>query len=129
MGHSASKNTKINKNRNRQKMFRIGISLGQNDLNVEGHLQMGYNSKTIKNYNKLVETQPVETEATEENHEMLRRKNNVCFIQGVIVNMDDYLMSVYYDPKRSAGFSRAVARTLIGGVFIHIFMFCPTSFC
>ena len=24
--------------------------------------------------------------------------------------------------------SRAVARTLIGGVYIHIFMFCPTSF-
>ena len=24
--------------------------------------------------------------------------------------------------------TRAVARTLIGGVFIHIFMFCPTSF-
>ena len=22
----------------------------------------------------------------------------------------------------------AVARTLIGGMFIHIFMFCPTSF-
>ena len=24
--------------------------------------------------------------------------------------------------------NRAVARTLIGGVHIHIFMFCPTSF-
>ena len=43
-------------------MFRIGISIGRNDLNVEGHLQMGYNSKTIKNYNKPVETQPVETQ-------------------------------------------------------------------
>ena len=37
-------------------MFRIDISLGRNDLNVEGHLQMGYNSKTIKNYNRPVET-------------------------------------------------------------------------
>ena len=46
-------------------MLRTGITLGQNDLNVEEHLQMGYNSKTIKNYNKPVETQPVETEATE----------------------------------------------------------------
>ena len=44
-------------------MFRIGIS--RNDLNVEGHLQMGYNSKTIKNYNKPVETQPVETQLVE----------------------------------------------------------------
>ena len=65
MGHSASKNPKINKNHNRQKMFRIGISIGRNDLNVEGHLQMGYNSKTIKNYNKPVETQPVPTQLIE----------------------------------------------------------------
>ena len=41
------------------------ISIGRNDLNVEGHLQMGYNSKTIKNYNKPVETQPVETQPVE----------------------------------------------------------------
>ena len=66
MGHSASKNPKINKNHNRQKMFRIGISIGRNDLNVEGHLQMCYNSKTIKNYNKPVETQLVETQVTQE---------------------------------------------------------------
>ena len=38
-------------------MFRVGISVGRNDLNVEGHLQMGYSSKTIKNYNKPFETQ------------------------------------------------------------------------
>ena len=31
-------------------MFRIGISVGRNDLNLEGHLQMGYNSKILKNY-------------------------------------------------------------------------------
>ena len=71
MGHSVSKNPKINKNNNGQKMFRIGISVCRNDLNVEGHLQMGYNSKTIKNYNKpvktqLVETQPVQTQVTQE---------------------------------------------------------------
>ena len=65
MGHSVSKNQKINKNHNWQKMFRIGISLGRNDLNVEGHLQMGYNSKTIKNYNKPVEIQPVQTQMTQ----------------------------------------------------------------
>ena len=66
MGHSASKNPKINKNHSRQKMFRKGLSIGRNDLNVEGHLQMGYNSKTIKNYNKPIETQPLQTQITKE---------------------------------------------------------------
>jgi hypothetical protein len=52
MGSFQSKNDKIkrDKNHNRQKMFKLGISFGRNDLNLEGHLQMGYNSKTIKNY-------------------------------------------------------------------------------
>ena len=52
MGQFTSKrhNPKINKNHNRQKMFRFGISFGHNDLNRKEHLQMGYNSKTIKNY-------------------------------------------------------------------------------
>ena len=56
----------MNKNHNRLKMFKIGISFGRNDLNLEGHLQMGYNSKTIKNYSgptdaQTIETQPVES--------------------------------------------------------------------
>ncbi len=42
MGNSASKKPKINKSHNKQKMFRIGINVGRNDLNLEGHLQMGY---------------------------------------------------------------------------------------
>ena len=51
-------------------MFRIGISVGRNDRNVEGHLQMGYNnSKTIKNYNKPVETQPVQPQEEPPNGE------------------------------------------------------------
>ena len=33
-----------------------------------------------------------------------------------------------HDVMWRAVVDRAVARTLIGGVFIHIFMFCPTSF-
>ena len=37
-------------------MFRFGISFGRNDLNPEGDLQMGYNSKTVTNY------KPVESE-------------------------------------------------------------------
>ena len=44
---------KRDKNHNRQKMFRLGISFGRNDLNLEGHLQMGYNSRTIKNYGQV----------------------------------------------------------------------------
>ena len=58
MGQFTNKrhNPKINKNHNRQKMFRFGISFGRNDLNLEGHLQMGYNSKTVKNH------KPVENE-------------------------------------------------------------------
>ena len=66
MGHSASKNPKINENHNRQKMFKIGISFGRNDLNLEGHLQMGYNSKTIKNYNKPFEAQSVHAQMTQD---------------------------------------------------------------
>ena len=69
MGQSGSKNPKTNKNHNRQKMFRIGISVGRNDLNVEGHLQVGYNSKTIKNYNKTVETQPIQLQEEPPNGE------------------------------------------------------------
>ena len=73
---SMSKNPKINKNHNRQKMFRIGISIGRNDLNVEGHLQMGYNSKTIKNYNKPVETQLFPPRCSEYN--LRNSLNKVC---------------------------------------------------
>ena len=31
-------------------MFRLGISFGRNDLNLEAHLQAGYTSKTVKTY-------------------------------------------------------------------------------
>jgi hypothetical protein len=50
MGHSHSKGPKFNKNHNKQKMFRIGMSAGRNYLNLEEHVQVGYCSKTIKNY-------------------------------------------------------------------------------
>ncbi len=53
MGHTASKNPKINKDHNKQKMFRIGL---------EGHLQAGYSSKTIKNY------KPIENASTNDEH-------------------------------------------------------------
>ena len=51
--HSKSDKIKRDKNHNRQKMFKFGVSFGRNDLNLEGHLQMGYNSKTIKNYGPI----------------------------------------------------------------------------
>ena len=63
MGHSASKNPKIDKNHNKQRMFRVGISVGRNDLNLEGHLQMGYSSKTVKNYKPNENYKPVEDES------------------------------------------------------------------
>ena len=62
MGHSASKNPKINKDHHRQKMFRVGLSVGRNDRNLEGHLQMGYSSKTIKNYKPIEGCKPAEDE-------------------------------------------------------------------
>ena len=58
MGQSASKNPKINKNHSKQKMFRIGLSVGRNDLNLEGHFQLGYHSKTIKNYKPVENSSP-----------------------------------------------------------------------
>ena len=51
--HSKSDKIKRDKNHNRQKMFKFGVSFGRNDLNLEGHLQMGHNSKTIKNYGPI----------------------------------------------------------------------------
>ena len=73
MGIGSSKrenrNAKRDKNHNRQKMFRLGISFGRNNLNLEGHLQAGYTSKTVKYYgpvavkavtdNTVEETSPV----------------------------------------------------------------------
>ena len=45
---SESDRVKRDKNHNRQKILRFGVSFGRNDLNLENHLQIGYNSKTIK---------------------------------------------------------------------------------
>ena len=55
--NSGSKCPKINKNHKTQKMFRLGISFGRNDFNLEGHLQVGFNSKTIKNYKPVDNTE------------------------------------------------------------------------
>ena len=34
-------------------MLKIGISVGRNDLNLEGHFQVGYHGKTMKNYKPI----------------------------------------------------------------------------
>jgi hypothetical protein len=69
MGHSASKNPKSSKNHNKQKMFRIGISAGRNDLNLEAHVQVGYCSKTIKNYESTEIPQESSAEFVEKTQE------------------------------------------------------------
>ena len=71
MGNSASKKPKINKNHNREKVVKIGVSVERDDLNLEGHLQMGYNSKTIKNYTPI-ENASQETNSTENEESTLQ---------------------------------------------------------
>ena len=53
MGQSNAKSSKTNKNHNKHKMLRVGVSFGRNDLQLEVHLQMGNYSKTIKNYTAI----------------------------------------------------------------------------
>ena len=71
--HSKNERNKRDKNHNRQKMFKFGISFGRNDLNLEGHVQMGYNSKTIKTYGpipkQLDQPESTVTEANEQFNE------------------------------------------------------------
>ena len=44
-------------------MFRIGISVGRDDLNLEGHFQLEYHGKTIKNYTPVGNhSPPIEVE-------------------------------------------------------------------
>ena len=43
-------------------MFRIGLSVGRNDLNLEGHFQLGYHGKTIKNYKPVENSSPAKQE-------------------------------------------------------------------
>ncbi len=71
MGNSARKNPKINKNHNREKVVKIGVSVEWDDLNLEGHLQMGYNSKTIKNYTPIENASQV-TNSTENDESTLQ---------------------------------------------------------
>ena len=59
---------KRNKNHQRHKMFRMDFSFGRNDLNLEGHVQMGYNSKTVKNYANIPKLEGTESLPQIEGH-------------------------------------------------------------
>ena len=43
----------MNKDAEKQKMCKVGLSLGRNDLKVEGNFQIGYHSKTDKKYTEV----------------------------------------------------------------------------
>ena len=43
----------MNKDAEKQKMCKVGLSLGRNDLKVEGNFQIGYHSKTDKKYSPV----------------------------------------------------------------------------
>ena len=49
MGSRHSKK-KYNKEGEKQKMCKVGLSLGRNDLKLEGNFQVGYLSKVDKKY-------------------------------------------------------------------------------
>ena len=46
MGSKHSKK-KYNKEGQKQKMCKVGLSLGRNDLKLEGNFQLGYHSKNV----------------------------------------------------------------------------------
>ena len=49
MGCKGSKR-KLNKEGEKQKLCKIGLSVGRNDLKLEGNFQLGYHSKIYKKY-------------------------------------------------------------------------------
>ena len=49
MGGKSSKR-KFNKEGEKQKIFKVGLSFGRNDLKIEGNFQTGYHSSINKKY-------------------------------------------------------------------------------
>ena len=74
MGSRQSKK-KYNKEGEKQKMCKVGLSLGRNDLKVEGNFQVGYLSKIDKKYEavdgKPLAILPESPEEQEENGRVL----------------------------------------------------------
>ena len=70
MGSRHSKK-KYNKEGQKQKMCKVGLSLGRNDLKLKGNFQLGYHSKIDKKYEavdgKPLAIIPEEEEEQEEN--------------------------------------------------------------
>ena len=73
MGSRHSKK-KYNKEGEKQKMCKVGLSLGRNDLKLEGNFQVGYLSKVDKKYEAvdgkplaILSEIPEEEEEQEEN--------------------------------------------------------------
>ena len=60
MGSRHSKR-KYNKEGHKQKMCKIGLSLGRNNLKVEGNFQFGYHSEIDKKYH-AVDGEPIPEE-------------------------------------------------------------------
>ena len=58
MGSRHSKK-KYNKEGEKQKMCKVGLSLGRNDLKLEGNFQLGYHSKIDKKY-EAVDGKPLD---------------------------------------------------------------------
>ena len=65
MGSRHSKR-KYNKEGHKQKMCKIGLSLGRNQLKVEGNFQFGYHSEIDKKYH-AVDGEPQEEDISELN--------------------------------------------------------------
>ena len=66
MGSRHSKR-KYNKEGHKQKMCKIGLSLGRNQLKVEGNFQFGYHSEIDKKYHAVEPLAIIPEEEEEEN--------------------------------------------------------------
>ena len=69
MGCRGSKR-KLNKEGEKQKLCKIGLAVGRNDLKLEGNFQCGYHSKINKKYeavdgNPLTPEEPLQQEQEE----------------------------------------------------------------
>ena len=64
MGCKGSKR-KLNKEGEKQKLCKIGLAVGRNDLKLEGNFQCGYHSKINKKY-EAVDGKPLPPEEQEE---------------------------------------------------------------
>ena len=73
MGSRPSKR-KYNKEGHKQKMCKIGLSLGRNQIKVEGNFQFGYHSEIDKKYH-AVDGEPQEEEDINKNYEVVHAKH------------------------------------------------------